>query len=78
VTIAIRLSCEGGTALILPLICMFSQHAALRRIGSTGKSGGDSHLELHRNPLKNSLSSKKTSKTPRKAEKNCVEASSPV
>jgi hypothetical protein len=64
--------------LILPLIWVHGQRSGPRRIGTTGKSGGDSHLELHRNPLKNSVSSKKTSKTPRKTEKNCVEASSPA
>jgi hypothetical protein len=69
-------SYEGGTALILPLICASRQPAALRRIGMTGKSGRDSHIELHRKPFKKGVSSKKTSKTPRKAEKNCVEASS--
>jgi len=45
-------------------------------LGTTGKSGRDSHIELHRKPFKKGVSSKKTSKTPRKAEKNCVEASS--
>jgi hypothetical protein len=66
VTIAIRPSYEGGTVLILPLICVYDQPAALRRIGTTGKSGTESQSAMHRKPLKIGVKSKKTQKTPRK------------
>jgi hypothetical protein len=51
-------------ALILPMICVIRQHSMLRRIGTTGKSGVDSHSVIHRNPLKNRGQTQKNAKNP--------------